>query len=173
MVGGNCVEKTPDIGMPSNVQDHVRSPIHEGTQEHTQSSPIPRSLSQCLESLSDVSDSTLHPLEVGSNQDNLVDAFKRIMDSQEEFPDITFTPLDAQTDNFDELFHQLESTHVSLDLIQMIKDDSFTCFLSRGCKCQVIFLTLLWTSSLFSCKLSKSLDISKSLSVESRGELRL
>lgn len=55
---------------------------HEGIQDHTHSSPTLGSQSQSLGSLIDISDSTLHPSTAGANQESLIEAFKRIVNSQ-------------------------------------------------------------------------------------------
>lgn len=54
------------------------------------------------------------------------------MDSRENFLDVSPTSPSSHTDDFNELFQQLEPRHVGLDLIQTIKDELISLFEIQG-----------------------------------------
>lgn len=60
------------------------------------------------------------------NQENSVEAFKRLVDSQECFFDLSPNSLGGHLDNFDELFEQLKSKVVDVDLLKTIRDNPIT-----------------------------------------------
>lgn len=120
-VGDIFVEKTSSIIIPNYVQPFAGSPGEEGFQEHTHFFPTPGSLSRSYESFSDVSTLTMHALEAGGNQENPIEAFKRLVDSQEGFSELSPILPCGQTNNFDDFFQQLKSILVGLYIFKHLK----------------------------------------------------
>lgn len=80
---GSYVKKTPNVIGPNLMHPFVESPPHDGFQEHTHSFLTPGYCSQ--EIFSEVSSSTLNASTTAEKQENLVNAFKRLVDNQEGF----------------------------------------------------------------------------------------
>lgn len=96
---GPHVEKAYDVVAHNQVHPLVGFLAHSGFQEHTHSSPTPWSPS--LESFSEVSASTLNDSTAANNQEDPVKDFKRLVDLQKGFYDLSLNSLAGQPDDFE------------------------------------------------------------------------
>lgn len=134
---GALVKNIPDVGRTNKVQDPTGSRSNGVEQEHTHPSPTPKSQPKYLKSHNTFSSyiygSTLKPKETADNhEEKPVEAFKKLVDSQETFIDQSPTSSDVCTqtssDDFAESFQQLKSKLIDMDLIQTLKANPISLF---------------------------------------------
>lgn len=127
---GAHVENTPHVVGSGLMHPFGESPSHEGFQENTHSSQTSGYCS--AESASEMYASTLNASKVVDQQENPVEAFKRIIENQEVFSELSPNSLPNSLDNYSELFRQLKSKLIGIDFLQTVRDDSIALFDIQG-----------------------------------------